>query len=264
MSPSYRSEILAHLGLVAGMFDALGLGAVIDQATPQHPATRMVTVGKGVKAMVLNGLGLVNQPRYLVPWFCQHQPMHRLMAPGIETHHRHDDTLGHALDTLYDYGVTALYRLMVVTAATRLGVAPQLAHLDRTSFPVDGRDNSAEDPEVQVLHITRGYRRDHRPALKQVMLDLIVAPQAGIPRLMKPLRGHTSDASACGRVVTAPSAQRHMTSGPTYLVAESALSSAEHLQPLAHTGSRWITRVPATFTAAPQALPQAPRTRWFR
>ena len=31
------SEILDHLGLVAGMFDELAIGEVIDRATQQHP-----------------------------------------------------------------------------------------------------------------------------------------------------------------------------------------------------------------------------------
>jgi hypothetical protein len=29
----YRSQVLDHLGLVAGIFDELGIGDVIDQAT---------------------------------------------------------------------------------------------------------------------------------------------------------------------------------------------------------------------------------------
>jgi transposase len=87
-----RRQMLDHLGLVAGMVDALGIAAVIDQATRQHPATRMVTVGQAVKAMILNGLGCVNQQRSLVPRFFQHKPTHRLMAPGIEAKHLNDDT----------------------------------------------------------------------------------------------------------------------------------------------------------------------------
>jgi hypothetical protein len=39
------------------------------------------------------------------------------------------------------------------------------------------------------VHITQGYRRDHRPDLNQGMLELVVEHQAGIPVLMKPLRG---------------------------------------------------------------------------
>jgi transposase len=51
------------------------------------------------------------------------------------------------------------------------------------------------------MHIPRGYSRDHRPDLHQVLLDLMVEHQAGIPVLMKPLSGHTSDATDCGPVV---------------------------------------------------------------
>jgi hypothetical protein len=65
------------------------------------------------------------------------------------------------LDTLDDSGVTTLDSLIAATAAQRLGLRPRLVHLDRTSFHVDGRYNSAEEPDAGVIHITRGYSRDH-------------------------------------------------------------------------------------------------------
>jgi hypothetical protein len=52
----------------------------------------------------------------------------------MQASHLHDDTLGRALDPLYDFGVTALYGLIAVTAATRLGLARTFSHLDTTSF----------------------------------------------------------------------------------------------------------------------------------
>jgi transposase len=198
---SYRSQVLDHLGLVAGMFDELGLGDVIDRATPQNPAMRDLTVGEAVTAMVLNGLGCINQALDLVPRFFQNTPTYRLMSPRIAPAQLNDDALGRALETLYTYGVTELYRLMAATAAERLGLAPRCAHLDRTSFHVDGRYNSDEAPEEQVVHITRGYSRDHRPDLNQVMLELIVEPQAGMPLRMKPLSGNSSDAQDVGEAV---------------------------------------------------------------
>jgi transposase len=251
------SEVLDHLGLVAGMFDELGIGDELDRALQHNPETRIVTVGSAVKAMVLNGLGFVNQQLYLVPMFFQNKPTQRLIAPGIEAQHLHDDTLGRALDMLYDYGVTELYSLIAATAAQRLGLAPTFAHLDSTSFHVDGRYNSAEDPEAEVIHITRGYSRDHRPDLNQVMLDLIVEHQAGLSLLLKPLSGNSSDGQHFGQIVTEHIKQLHTTYGTTYLVADSALYSAENLQHLAKTGSKWITRVPATLTEAQDALAQA-------
>src|SRR5262249_47842589 len=101
---SYRTLILDHLGLVAGMFEELGITEVIDKATQQDPAMRIVTAGPAVKAMVLHGRGFLNQQLYRVPHFFQHQPISRLMAPGLQASHRKEDTLGRALDTLYDFG----------------------------------------------------------------------------------------------------------------------------------------------------------------
>jgi transposase len=253
----YRSQVLDHLGLVAGMFEELGIGEVVDQATQQNPEMRIVTAGHAVKAMVLNGLGFVNQQLYLVPRFFQDKPISRLLAPCLlEAKHLNDDALGRALDTLYEYGVTELYSLIAATAAERLGLAPRFVHLDSTSFHVDGRYNSDHAPDEQVVHITRGYSRDHRPDLNQVMLALIVEHQAGIPVLMKPLSGNSSDAPEFGQVVQAHIAQLHTTYGTTYLVADGALYSEDNLQKLSGTGMKWITRVPATLSEAQAALAQ--------
>ena len=122
--PLYRTQILDHLGLVAGMFDELGLGDVIDQATHQNPEMRDLTVGEAVKAMVLNGLGFINHALYLVPRFFHNKPPSRLIAPRVAPAQLNDDALGRALDTLYTYGVTELYSLIAVRAAKRLGLIP--------------------------------------------------------------------------------------------------------------------------------------------
>src|SRR5919199_4817213 len=93
VAAGYKSRTLAHLGLVAGMYEELGIGEVIDRAVPQDEERRFVSVGNAVKAMVLNGLGFVNQRLYLVPLFFQHKPTPRLIAPGVEAQHLNDDTL---------------------------------------------------------------------------------------------------------------------------------------------------------------------------
>jgi transposase len=253
----YRTQVLDHLGLVAGMFEELGITEVIDRATKQNPEMRIVTAGHAVKAMVLNGLGFINQQLYLVPHFFHNKPISRLIAPGIQASHLNDDTLGRALDTLYETGLTELYSLIAATAARRLGLTPTFTHLDTTSFHVDGRYNSAEAPDEQVVHMTHGYSRDHRPDLNQVMLELMVEHQAGIPILMKPLSGNSSDAQAFGQVIRDHIAHLHTTYGTTYLVADSALYSADNLLQLAETPMKWITRVPATLGEAQAVLAQA-------
>jgi transposase len=219
----YRTQVLDHLGLVAGMFAELGITEVIDKAPQQDPEMRIVTAGHAVKAMVLNGLGFLNHQLSLVPHFFQNQPIARLIAPGIQTSHLQDATLGRALDTLYAVGVTELYSLIAATAATHVGLTPTCAHLDSTRVHVEGRYTSDEEPEEHVIHITRGSSREQRPDLNQVLLALVVAPQAGMPVLMKPRSGNSSDAHDCGQIITDPMTQLQLTSGTTCLVADSAL-----------------------------------------
>lgn len=43
MPTSYQSQMLDHLGLVAGMFDALGIGEGINQTIAQDASKRQVS-----------------------------------------------------------------------------------------------------------------------------------------------------------------------------------------------------------------------------
>jgi transposase len=267
---TYQSQVLDHLGLVAVMYTELRIGEVSDQAIPQDTTKRTVSLGQAVKAMVRNGLGFINQQLYLVPSFFQTKPTERLVGPGITASQLNDDVLGRALDTLYHFGVTPLYSLIAAEAARRLSLQARYAHLDTTSFHVDGRYNSTEEPEATVIHITQGYSRDHRPDLNQVMLELIVEHQAGIPVLMKPLSGNSNDSVEFGRVVTEHVTQLRTAHQVTYLVADSALYTAENLGHLEQSGVKWLTRVPATLSAVQALLAQvtpatmAPLTEGYR
>jgi hypothetical protein len=49
----YRSQVLDHLGLVAGMVDELAIGDVIDHATQQTPAMWDLTVATAVRPKTL-------------------------------------------------------------------------------------------------------------------------------------------------------------------------------------------------------------------
>lgn len=71
-------------------------------------------------------------------------------------------------------------------------------HLDITSFHVDGE--YAQDENTNVIKLVRGYSRDHRPELNQVVLELICENQAGIPVYMQALSGNTNDAKAFAEV----------------------------------------------------------------
>ena len=83
MEQTYRSQMLDQLGLVAGMFDELGIGDVVDKATQQHPEMPDFTVGEAVQALELKGLRCINQALYLVPKFFHQKPTYRLISPRV-------------------------------------------------------------------------------------------------------------------------------------------------------------------------------------
>jgi transposase len=119
---TYKSETLEHLGLVAAMFDELGIGELVDELVPQDLSQRRVSVGQALKAMVLNGLGFANRRLYLMPEFFRNKPTERLVGAAVRAEQLNGKALGKALDRLHDVGLTELYRSIAGRAAQRLGL----------------------------------------------------------------------------------------------------------------------------------------------
>ena len=263
---TYESEVLDHLGLVAGMYEELEIGNRLDEHISQDLTQREVSVGQAVKAMVLNGLGFVQQSLYLTPQFFKARPTERLIGKGIRPEHLNDDTLGRALDSLYDYGVTELFRDLSAHAAEKLNLAPRFAHLDATSFSTHGEYRTGEKTEEQsakgkatggVIRVRKGYSRDHRPDLNQVVLNLMVEHKAGLPVLMEPLSGNASDQGSFPELIDRHVDRLQNTHGFDYVVADSALYSSDHIRDLDRNEVKFITRVPGTLSEAKQAIQAA-------
>jgi transposase len=128
--------------------------------------------------MVLNGFGFVQQRLYLTPEFFERVPTERLIGEGVRPKNLNEGVLGRALDDLFEYGVTELFRNVAAHAAGRLGLTSQFAHLDATSFSFEGEYDS-EPAEDGVISIQQGYSRDHRPDLNQAVLDMGAQAESG-------------------------------------------------------------------------------------
>jgi len=261
---THKSETLEHLGLVAGMFDELGIGDLVDELVPQDLCQRKVSVGQALKAMVLNGLGFANRRLYLMPEFFRNKPTERLVGAGISPEHLNDDALGKALDTLYAFGLTELYRLIARQAAERLGLGGTvtMGHLDTTSFHVDGRYNSEGDDdddfdeEAGVIRVSKGYSRDHRDDLNQVVLELITESRANLPMMMRPLSGNASDKTSFKDAIERHVGQLRGDDGtpPSMVVLDSAGFTRECLAACQRQGLGWVMSVPSTVGEARRRL----------
>lgn len=104
---TYTTQDLGHLGLIAGMCKELNIAETIDQLLP--PTDKQVSHGTAVCAMILNGLGFVNQRLYLVPEFFRNKPVDHLLGTDITADQLNDDTLGRTLDAIFASNPTELY-----------------------------------------------------------------------------------------------------------------------------------------------------------
>ena len=57
-------ENLDHKGLIAGLIDEIGIVQKINELVGEQPG-EIVSPGLVVKAMIINGLGVVSAPLYL-------------------------------------------------------------------------------------------------------------------------------------------------------------------------------------------------------
>ena len=191
-SNSVTSEQLGHLGLVAATIRELGIIEKIDaRLNLNERKGGLVTYGRRVAAMVLNGLGFMNSRLSMTTHFFQDKPVAQLLGAEVSAEHLNDDCLGRCLDKIAEYGVTKLYSELAFEIAQEKGILGQRLHLDSTSFVLHGRyDVEASEDAPQPAH---GYSKANRPDLKQVMLSLTQGGVANIPLWMEALDGNSSD-----------------------------------------------------------------------
>lgn len=255
MNEEYKTENLDHLGIVAGICEQIGLIEQIDARVPD--TGRKVSVGQAVQAMVINGLGFVGRALYLTPEFYRSKPIDLLIGEGIEAEDLNSDSLGKALDQLYQAGISEIFAAVCAHALRVFGIVVRFAHLDTTAFSLQGNykvEKGTDTPEPEVISINYGYTKDHRPDLKQAILGMICANRTSIPTYLNALSGNVSDKTSMPEIAEVYLAQFSEEEETPILVADAALYSADNIKRLSE--NKWVSRVPATISQAKELLAQ--------
>lgn len=257
MMTNFPSSVIVqdidHCGIVAGIIDRIGLVEMINRALGTHPL-EVISPGIAVKAMIINGLGLVSAPLYLFEKFFVGKATQHLLGEGIEPEHLNDDRLGRVLDSLYEVGLTQLFVHIALSASKTEGVNTDTLHYCSTSFHVHGKytqDELIEEKEAIPIKITYGYSRDHRPDLKQFIVDLMCSGDADIPLYLRVADGNESDRGMFAQLMKE---FRENWELDALFVADAAMYGEENLQQLNQL--RWLSRVPGTLSEAKQLMLQ--------
>lgn len=240
----FETQRLDHLGIVAGISKEIGLVETIDQEIGL--VQRKVSCGQAVLAMVLNALGFSGRALYLMPDYLRNKPVDLLIAPELKADDFNDDSLGRSLDDVYEAGVTELFAKIASQALRVYGIWHQFVHLDSSSFHLHG-EYASDDPDPQVIRITHGYSRDHRPDLKQVVAQLITSHKSSLPVWLEVLSGNSSDKDSFPKSVEAYCKHLGEAEKPCFVM-DSAGYSAANLATMKDIF--WLMRVPETISEA--------------
>jgi transposase len=189
----------------------------------------------------------------LAPQFFANKPLDLLYRPGVRADLFNRFKLGRSLDEVSLYGCDLLFHEIALSVCAQEGIDLRFNHLDTTSFSLSGA--YVPDSDEQAITITHGYSKDHRPDLKQAVLELMVSQDGGVPFISKSWDGNASDIQVFQERAQALLTTFEHSPSPRYLVADSKLyheDNAAHLKSL-----RFITRIPSMLKVVSQVIRQA-------
>jgi len=240
---------LGHLGLVGAFIRETGIIEKIDSMIPKlsnNPGN--FTHGEVVALMILNGLGYTSRPLYMTHTFFEAKDVEAMLGIEYESSWFNDDVIGRTMDEMYEYGLTPLFSDLALTIMKSLGRKIGSVNVDSTSFHYHGKERMYHEDNSKVnydephkINVTYGYSRDAHPELVQVMEQMMVDNQTGIPLFMEPESGNTNDTKAFDRMTKIYESFRNY-ADDGYLCGDSALYSEDNIKHMSKSGIKYVTR----------------------
>jgi transposase len=260
LTSNIQTLAMDHHGLVAAVCKDLKIAEKIDAKINKKDKRRVLSTGKSVVAMILNGLGFTNRRLYLTHQFFETKPIEELLfEENLSASDITDYTLGHALDEIGDYSSSQLFGEVAFEVAIENDLLGFLNHLDTTSMSVSGEYSSEKQKKKakthKVIEVTHGYSKACRPDLKQVVLSLVVNGPSSIPLFMEPLSGNSSDKTSFHETIVRVKALKEQlnTDKNFKWIADSALYVKDKLLKK-EQAYLWVTRVPETIRETKKLL----------
>lgn len=240
--------------LFANFLQWLQWGKQIDQHVGHDDCK--VSVGKRVEALLIN-IATDRKALYKVAEFYENMDTELLFGEGISASDLNDDALGRALDILHDSGMDSLYSQLALSTLQSLKVLESFdgfvpIHSDTTSLSLYG-----EYPDQDDIEIVRGYSKDHRPDLKQILFGLSTV--RGLPIYGSVDKGNQDDHSwNLNTIAELAGLVSEKVHGKAIYIADAAAITKDNLAQFQDTNTHFISRLPSTYSLCEQLK----RTAW--
>lgn len=218
-----------------------------------------ISPGIVVLSMVLDTLS-GRSPLYRLVNFLEEKDTELLLGESIPASRFTDHTIGRALDKIFEAGTQKIFGQLSQNAVGGFQIEPSGAHFDTTSIRVYGDYDMQDEP----FKITYGHSKDHRPDLKQFLIEMLCVDR-NIPLFGATRDGNASDKTLNNELLTTIS--KHMANhgldrNAFVYVADSAFVTSENLVK-AGEDIKFLSRLPATYKECGRVINDAvERNEW--
>ena len=237
-----KSFRIDSLPVINAYIEGCGLPDIFERFIPGN-APRKIPPSR-LLLFLLRNVMLAGFPLYkLSEWAGGYMPELLGMTPRLAAA-INDDRIGRALDELF----LADRAAMLTTIALRVIDAYRLDltcfHNDSTTVTFHGAYRRKPKFDKSPTRLLRGFNKDHRPDLKQLIFNLVVCADGAVPIHFKLYDGNVTDDTThqqtwdCLRALAGRS--------DFVYVADSKLCTTHNMSHIARSGGKFITVMPRT------------------
>jgi transposase len=247
MVPSQLSVETIRLGplpIVNHFVHRLGLDSFLDAVVPTTDRRVAVPYAKAL-GVLLRSILVEREPIYRQQETVLAFGAEAFGLAAAEAKHLGDDRIGRALDRLFDADRASLLTSLAIETVRRFDLKTDELHGDSTTAKLCGAYRSARGRSVRgkrALFITNGHSKDHRPDLKQVLFEMSITTDGGVPLRFRCADGNMNDDLfhiAAWDTLCAIAGKRDF-----LYVADAKLCSQDNMMHIHRNRGRFVTVIP--------------------
>jgi len=196
--PQLRRELIGAMPAVNAVLGRLGFDRIVREHLPV-PDVRCAMAASAVTGVLARCLATGRQPLYgLADWAAGYEPAQLGLRPG-QARLLNDDRAGRALDLLFEADRASMMTALSLAAAREYQISAGELHNDSTSLALygayrpRGADAGPARPAGRAPRPARGFSKDHRPDLKQLVWILTVTADGTVPFTARMTDGNAGD-----------------------------------------------------------------------
>ena len=237
---------IAGLPVVDDVLGRLGFDELIASYLPEPGPRCGIEPARAIGVLVRN-LALGREPLYGIgSWAAGFEPGLLCLEAAVPCA-LNDDRVGRALDELFLADRASLLTALSLRAIAGYGIALDELHDDSTSLTLYGSYRDAQgEPRGGVTPPwpARGFSKDHRPDLKQLVWALTVSADGAIPITYRLLDGNTEDSTT--HIETWERCCTLVGRADYLYVADCKLATRDNMDYIASRRGRFLTILPRT------------------